>query len=634
MTHKHSRPNRLLPTFSALMLLGIALCGWLLWNAGSQPAPSVDLALSAVPSAPSDEVLPADLSSQPGAGQRDSFGLPGRSVERPTAELEIEYSTVTELIQNQQSQPIEIGFRCTGRLAELDTRNGERVLELHLPAVITRPRTAHGMADSAALDTALREPVLIRVAADDRILGYRFSPQLRREWRNTLRSLCASLRAPQSGSRWEGLEGDAGGMARVVVHCPPALEENAEREVRWTRTGYDAPSAHGIQPVMKGEGLCVHTRSIFPRSSNYAEQQEIDIPIGDVRIVQSLRVTSKLLRESVELVQLPADLWEGEWEPASGAGDALPGEEEDDVGPKAPASLAAHLNLLQQFLLQDSKDSPEFYDAFQRLVADLMNGTLDPEEVRRLLMDPALDPELARILSGAAGAAGTPALQNVLVDVAKSGQLTLERRSCAVVALVQVAGPDNQAAQGLLALLLDPATDPQLAKASLYMLGAFAGKAGADPALFEQLLALESHAANGGFLPHFLTALGNVGNNSILPAIQRYLEHSDAKLRAAALDALRRLDSPEAFALLNQYATHDPAPQVRAEALGSLSEQPGNLALPLLSAALQDASVAVRKAAVQALGKREEPQAITLLIQARDQDPAASVRALAGKLLQ
>jgi HEAT repeat protein len=634
MNHKHSRSNLPLQLLSALLLLGLALGGWVLWSHNGQPNPAIDPGVAVIPQDSSEGRQEATLSSQPGAGPRHSLGLPGRSVERPLAELELEYSSITELIQDMQSQPIEIGWQCTARLTELDTRDGERVLELHMPAVLTRLHTPQGIADSAALDTALREPVRIRVAADGRILGYRFSSQLRREWRNTLRSLCASLRAPQSGARWEGVEGDAGGMARVVVHCPPALEEGAEREVRWTRSGYDAPSAHGIQPVMKGEGMSLHTRSIFARSSTYAEHQEINIPIGDVRIVQNLRVTSKLLRESVELVQLPADLWEGEWEPASGAGDALPGEEEDDVGPKAPASLAAHIQLLQQFVLDDAKDSPEFYEAFQRLVADLMNGTLDPEEVRRLLMDPALDPELARILSGAAGAAGTPALQNVLVDVARAGQLPLERRSCAVVALVQVAGPDNQAAQGLLALLLDPATDPQLAKASLYMLGAFAGKPGADPALFQQLLALESRAASEGSLQHFLTALGNVGNNSILPTIQRYLEHSDANLRAAALDALRRLESPEAFAILSQHATSDPAPKVRAEALGSLSQQPGELALPLLASALNDASVAVRKAAVQALGGREEPQAIALLTQARDQDPAASVRSLAGKLLQ
>lgn len=631
MKLQNSRSKLPLFLLSAAALLGLVLGGWLFHTDGQSPL-SEDTLLA----------LRGDVEgrvrqeSTPVVGQpqrRGAESAPGMGDERPVADFHLEFRSLTQLSQGQDQQSIDLSFECTGRLTELDTRDGERILELRMPELAIRLLVAQGAVDSSQAEAALRQPVLIRLAADGRILGYRFSTQLRREWRNTIRSLYASLRSPQSGLRWEGREGDAGGMASLVVESPAASAVDAEREVRWVRTGYDAPAKHGIRPQMRGEGRSRHATSIWPRESAYEERQEIVVPMGDVKITQELRVRSELVSESLERLQVPAGLWEGEWEPASGEADALASDEEDDASSDALDSLAFHLSSLQQFVHENRKDTPEFYDAFQRLVDQLVAGALDPEEVRRMLMDPSLDPQLARILAGAAGAAGTPALQNVLIDVAKTVHLDMERRSSALVALVQVVQPDTQAGQGLLALIQDPNTDSELRTASLYMLGAFAGRADADPLLFDQLLALESMSTTEGTLRQFLNALGNVGNMKILPTLERYLQHGDASLRAAAVDALRRLDSPDAFASLSQLASTDPSPQVRAEALGSLEKQPATLALPLLATALEDGDVSVRRAAVQALGQRDEPEATTLLQQARDRDPAPAVRSLASKLL-
>lgn len=626
--HAHRRKSNLPKQLLVLLLLMCAgFGGWGLTGAPSRSeVPPSRIAGPQVEARTAPVVIELD---QRGEVQRDAI-RPGS--ERPVGQYHVLYHSRTDLIQGGQTQGMELEFEGPCHLTLLDHRDERSIVALHLPGLATRVRTPQGQADCSALDAGLREPVLVLLGADGRILGYRFSPQLRRDGRNIVRDLYSSLRAPRNGSSWEGTEGDAGGMARLSVACPPADAPGAEREVRWTRSGYDTASAHGIRASMQGKGSSRHADSPWAISSSYHGTHSILVPFSEVRFELALTVESRLERESIEQVVIPGDLWEGTWEPASGEGDHVLGEDEDDAGPRF-ASLAAHMRLLEQLVLEGRKNSPEFYEAFQRLVADLLAGKLGAEEVRALLMDPGLDPELARILAGAAGAAGTPELQVVLSDVASAGQLPLERRSCALVALVQVAQPDDQAAQTLLALLMDPIADARLRNASLYMLGTFAGKPGADPALLQQLLALESHAIQTGAVAQFLTALGNVGTSAILPTIERYLEHTDANLRAQALDALRRLDSPEAFAILSQYAANDPSPKVRAEAIGSLEHQPAALALPLLASALDDASIVVRKAVVTALGVREGADARNLLIEARDNDPAATVRALAQSFL-
>lgn len=69
-----------------------------------------------------------------------------------------------------------------------------------------------------------------------------------------------------------------------------------------------------------------------------------------------------------------------------------------------------------------------------------------------------------------------------------------------------------------------------------------------------------------------LKAIGNTGNDALIPSVRPLLAAGDEKVRAAACDALRRMEGAEAQALLVAAASRDGAAAVRERALQALRE--------------------------------------------------------------
>lgn len=533
------------------------------------------------------------------------------------------------------AQVLAMGFEAPARIIAIDRRDTRWVLELRLEGVAFNMRTDAGVVDAKALDEHLRRPVLVLLDADDRILGYRFAEGVPAQCKNIVRSVCATIRLPAdaAGKEWRGKEGDAGGMATVEV----AGLDAGTGEVRWQRGGYDERIGGIDKPTMQGRGVARVDDRPWWAETEYNETQELKVAQMELVVRQEAEVRTRRIEIGATKVQLPADLWTGQWEPAAGDADAKQAAAEGAGDEERELLQGVEFDAILQeigFLLGSGRgETKEWWEAHRRLVALLRARPELAEKVLAMLLDPHLDRQMAANLAGAAGAAGTPVMQGVLVKVARTGYLEVDRRALALVALVQVHQPDLAVYQDLYALVGDAQLDPRLRGTSLYMLGAAAGRADADPQLMAQLLAYEETAIQAGLLEEYLAALGNTGLPVILPIVQQHLASTNPEVRAAAIDALRRLETPEALALLQQHATQDPAANVRCEAFEALAEHDDAGVWAIYQEGLRDQSIKVREAVVRALGQRDDQQARTLLLQARDTDPSQQIRQLANKLL-
>jgi len=105
------------------------------------------------------------------------------------------------------------------------------------------------------------------------------------------------------------------------------------------------------------------------------------------------------------------------------------------------------------------------------------------------------------------------------------------------------------------------------------------------------------------------------------------LERSPARYREVAA---RFASGPQADATLAQLARSDPAPEVRARAIGRLVERRGEGAIDSVLPGLSDPEPAVRGAAVRGLGSLGAPAVPALKRVIEDDDPEAARSALAA----
>lgn len=572
-----------------------------------------------------------------GAGGRETVVAQGRALQPGQhVVVQVAYKVENTMAHaDAPAQELAMGFEAPARIVAVDRRDARWVLELRLEGFALTVRTDAGVVDAKALDEHLRQPVLVLLDADDRILGYRFAQGVPAQCKNIVRSVCAAIRLPAdaSGQAWRGKEGDAGGMATVEV----AALDAATGEVRWQRAGYGERVGGIDKPTMQGSGVARFDGQPWWAETDYKETQELKVAQMELVVRQEAEVRTRRVGFGATKVEVPADLWTGRWESAAGDDDAKQAAAEGAGDDERELLEGVEFDAIMQelgFLLGSGRgETKEWWEAHRRLVALLRARPELAEKVLAMLLDPNLDRHVAANLAGAAGAAGTPAMQGVLVKVARTAYLDADRRAGALVALVQVHQPDLAVYQELYALVGDAQLDPRLRGASLYMLGAAAGRADADPQLIAQLLAYEETAIQAGLLDEYLAALGNTGLPVILPIVQQHLASTNPKVRAAAIDALRRLETPEALAILQQHATEDPAAQVRCEAFEALAEHDDAGVWAIYEEGLRDQSIKVREAVVRALGQRDGQQARTLLLQARDTDPSQQIRQLANKLL-
>ncbi|MHC5030634.1 MAG: hypothetical protein ACYTGU_07240 [Planctomycetota bacterium] len=115
----------------------------------------------------------------------------------------------------------------------------------------------------------------------------------------------------------------------------------------------------------------------------------------------------------------------------------------------------------------------------------------------------------------------------------------------------------------------------EFAESALLVLASVGGRVRAtDPArhatIRAEVEALLDRAESEHELSLALYALGNVGAGEIPRGVQSALKHDVAPARAAAAEALRRIDRVEADHKLRELLRQDPSPHVRQKALDVL----------------------------------------------------------------
>jgi HEAT repeat protein len=173
-------------------------------------------------------------------------------------------------------------------------------------------------------------------------------------------------------------------------------------------------------------------------------------------------------------------------------------------------------------------------------------------------------------LLGALGAAGTPEAQQALIALAADASLPLHVQQAAIEALHAV---DEPTADTMAALeLLTNVENDEIKKSASYALGALAGKLAATDeaqasAYVQKIVAQFEAAQSDGERMRLLDALGNAGRPEGLESIAQGLTSADSVVRDIAARALRKIDAPQADAMLSDLLLSEAEADVREAAL-------------------------------------------------------------------
>jgi HEAT repeat protein len=218
-----------------------------------------------------------------------------------------------------------------------------------------------------------------------------------------------------------------------------------------------------------------------------------------------------------------------------------------------------------------------------------------------------------KVVIDALAAAGTPAAQAALCDLARDVHLPTHVRAEAVASLGLVKRPTAPTMTEVADLIR--ARDQNLTAPALFLAGsvARAGRAEhpAQAAAIERIVLAESARARGtDDQLDGLAALGNLGSATVLPRLRAAVAAGDPRVRAAAVRALRLVPDAEADRLLATTLRRDPDSTVRAAALFAAGfRKPEPLADALGEAARSDPAEFVRSGAVKLLSRGRDGSA-------------------------
>jgi hypothetical protein len=121
-----------------------------------------------------------------------------------------------------------------------------------------------------------------------------------------------------------------------------------------------------------------------------------------------------------------------------------------------------------------------------------------------------------------------------------------------------------------------------------------------DDAAIETLGALLAHDPDGTVRRIAATALGNIGGDTVVPALEPALADADVEVRIQAMRGLHVIEGEAAAASLGELALGDAAPELRRQAVHLLATLHSNEARSAIDLAASDPDDAVRQAAEEA----------------------------------
>lgn len=626
---------------AALGITPLALC--LFVPAGADPRP-VPVAADAAPAAQSAAV------PQAGAGERSAaaapaalgfFGAPVGMV------MEHDWSADTTVeLQATDGDVARMRVELAGRMTitVLDRQASELIAEVVFPVVDGRLTTAGNqlpVARDSALALDLGRPALVRMRRDGEPLGYRFADGVAVDHRNLVRGIWTALRfQPRETAAWTAQENDVLGTADVEYRWQHATAGDGgarSGKLRKVRVGYAAP-AHGADPVVgTGEGELHWNRDLgWFEQGWWQEQSHRTLSEARIAIGSTLRVQTQLVDIDWRDVHDGASLWAGAWLPAASeaATDLAGREAERQLRRLADVTLAQLIADLSALAQQGQLDGEPGHGKHRDLMWLLRTRPGALAELERLL--PGLDPALAGAALAAIGATQMPAAQTMLAQLFADASQPLATRLSAAASVFQLERPSAELVGCFAATLQAGTAFDEATAAGMLALGTLAARSGeaARAGAIGNLLALEPRAAQRGAIGMWLEALGNAGVDAALAAAERYRSAEDARLRLAAVSAVRSVRGDAAWQFAAT-ALQDQTPAVRGRAVEVLASRREAGAFAALASALRgDGDARVRATAIDALaGRAGEPAVRELLHAAAASDADAEVRQLAMRVL-
>ncbi|HEY3494394.1 MAG TPA: hypothetical protein VGK73_06900 [Polyangiaceae bacterium] len=241
-------------------------------------------------------------------------------------------------------------------------------------------------------------------------------------------------------------------------------------------------------------------------------------------------------------------------------------------------------------------------------------------------------------LIDALSSAGTPAAQDALIELADDPKLGDTTRRSAAFALSRTTAATPNAVSALERYLRVPA----LRVHALYALGTICRRLREEGAkdradrIVETLLAALKEAKTPAEQVDALRSIANSGHPGAFEPVKPYFTASNAKVRVAAVDAIRLMPGAEADTVIAKSLTDGPAEvQVAAIEAVAVREPSNTLASALTAAGNAIEKVATRLKLVQVIERwlEQRPELLTELQRLSTSDPAPVVQEAAKAAL-
>lgn len=402
------------------------------------------------------------------------------------------------------------------------------------------------------------------------------------------------LQAPRDAARtWEADESDPTGIYSAVYQRKPGRQiSRAHRRY----LSLHQPSSAALEQLSHVSTFGFSAAGLLDRFDSRARimqrtEQAVLQGLTDV----NLRYSSS--RPS-SLTQLPAHLAVF---PVKGRGSS-PSSRSD---PQTPAAQLASS-------LRTTVGDTEGHFLEKQTLADRIRQ--HPSEIGDVLaaVHSALDGYESARLIAALTMAGTPEATKAVADLARDNRLDPKVRDQAVTELSITDSPTADSVRELSQLADDVTVDDGTRKAALLGVGANLRSASVDVVTAEQRTPLTARledqaqrAPSPEARQTALAALGNVGSAAHFDAIAAGLSSPNPADRAAAVFALRHIQTPEAERAILKALARDPDPGVRADAAGALASRNPRTELAassLLAALEREQDPGVQRVLVPALG--------------------------------
>lgn len=417
----------------------------------------------------------------------------------------------------------------------------------------------------------LGQPWIFEVDADGRVTELAVAPTVSSVVRQIWKSVAfGSQLVTRPGKEWEGDEPDANGIciARYAVegqrvtktkqayrqvnvrNAPVPVEyEIGSSETEFLFTGNELTDLNFMETlrVTGVEGLPdFYSTTKLTISRRSSDVPTIVSPEGSHQgeaLVSALDQTHDSAGEQIRLARLQGLSWEAALTALRESSAVLkPDQDEQERAGRSYVALVAHV-----------EQSAERVNLLAELV---LQGDALAETFVAALRD-----------------AGTPAAQRALASLSKNPILAKGPRMSAIRALSHVKAPTPETFH----TLRDLENHPVFGRQATYGVGSNIHRllrtdSGLADAGVQHLIDELITANSAPERAKFLVALGNSGHPRVLAQAASAMQHPSIRVRAAAAQAVRRVDAAKADEMLAA-ALRDPDVEVRRSALDAISER-------------------------------------------------------------